>query len=360
MRFTDQAYNFDSTEEEDIASNQRWMAQALVAATGIAEDEAMAYTFAASRIGGEPDIIGVLDRFDHFGTERLQDLAAFTGINAFEDYNLDQLKLMEDLLRRPGETAKYLADHDVTVVMVNRVGDGSSALTNTAEIFDDGKGRTLFFEINSMSDIYRHMLKLRDLEVKPSTLVLAAHSAPGQFIVSDIREPSEPRRNIATVLGRNLVQSVNDGDELEEGDFGYSMHGMKGFARIIEDFMQPSRAIDDAEEDEGRKKILFQACEAATEVNSRDIDDEGNTIVLGMASVASQLGADLLESGIQSSVDIYGAPTSIQLHKSEQGVRYSSNPTTLEGERQPQHAVRIRVEHGQLDKHEVDEVAMHR
>jgi len=209
-----------------------------------------------------------------------------------------------------------------------------------------------------MGDIYRYMLKLQELGIKPSTLVLAAHSAPGQFMVSDERDPSMKRRDIATVAGRALVRLVNGNGALEPGDFAYSMHGMKGMARLVEDLMQPSRSIDDAEEDEGRKKILFQACHAAGEIESIDVDESGAKFVAGMDSVVSRLGGDLASSGVRSNVDIYGASSGIQLHKSERGVRYTGQPVAFGGERQEQHAIRIRVKGGSVTRQEVDEIAM--
>jgi hypothetical protein len=364
MRAIDQERSGGDTHEDTQLKSREWMSKALSIADGIDEAEAADYVFAASRQGDRDDadeVFGtILDRFDVYGTERLRGIATFTGIHSFENYSVDQLNLMEELLNDPEGAAERLAKHDVTVVMVNRVGDHNGVLHDTAEKFEDGNGRTLFFEINNMTDIYRHMLKLQKLGIKPSTLVLSAHSAPGQFIVSDRRDPSMKRRDIATVAGRNLVRHANDGKLLDAGDFGYSMHGMKGMARLVDELMQPSRAIDDAEEDMGRKKVLFQACDAASEVESKDIDDEGVKFSMGMDSVVSRLGNDLLENNIRSDVDIYGAPSGIQLHKSERGVSYTSSPDTLDEERKHQHAIRIRLADGELTRQDADEMAMHR
>jgi hypothetical protein len=364
MRAADQGHGSGDTLEDTRSRSRIWMHRALSIAEGIDEADAAEYAFAASR-GGVSDNANkafevILERCDRYGTERLRSLAAFTGIRAFEDYSQEQLDLMEELLHDPQTAAERLAAHDVTVVMVNRVGDYSGVLHDTAEKLEDGNGRTLFFEINSMGDVYRHMLKLQKLGIKPSTLVLSAHSAPGQFMVSDVRDPSMKRRDIATVMGRKLVRDVNDSGKLSPGDFGYSMHGMKGMARLMEDLMQPSRAIDDAEEDRGKKKVLFQACDAATEVESRDISEQGVKFSVGMDSVVGRLAADLLENGIHSDVDVYGAPSGVQLHKTRQGVRYTSSPDTLNDLRKPQHAVRARVANGRVTHQNIDEVVMHR
>jgi hypothetical protein len=167
------------------------------------------------------------------------------------------------------------------------------------------------------------------------------------------------RRDIATIAGRSLLESLNGTDALKPGDFGYSMHNMKGMARIVEDFMQPSRGIDDSEEDAGRKKILFQACNAASEDNSIDLDKNGARFVMGMDSVISRLAMDLAEN-TSSNVDVYGAPGGIQVHKTKQGLRYSSTPDKFGSERQKLRAVRMRLENAELTRQEIDEVTLHK
>jgi len=263
-------------------------------------------------------------------------------------------------MRNPQETAEQLAQHDINVVMVNRVGDHNGVMNDTAADFEDGNSRTLFFEINRLGDIYRRMNILHKIGIRPSTLILAAHSAPGQFIVSDIRDADLKHSDIATTAGRNLVRVVTESSAIEPGETGYALHGMRGMARLVEDYMQSSRAIDDAPEDIDRKKILFQACYAASEVESQDIDDTGVKFVMGMDSVVSGLGKDLAANGAQSKVDIYGAPGGIQLHKSERGVRYSGQPASFGEGRQPLHAVRIRLEDGSVTQENVDEIVLHK
>jgi hypothetical protein len=124
--------------------------------------------------------------------------------------------------------------------------------------------------------------------------------------------------------------------------------------------MQPSRAIDDAEENRGKKKVLFQACDAATEIESKDINELGVKFSMGMDSVVGRLADDLLQNNIHSDVDVYGAPSSVQLHKSRRGVRYTRSPDTLDDPRKPQHAVRARVANGRVTHQDIDEVVMHR
>lgn len=155
-----------------------------------------------------------------------------------------------------------------------------------------------------------------------------------------------------------MVAMANAAPDLEKGIKGYSMHGMKGVARVIEDYMTPSRGIDDDGSDVGRKKIIFQACHAGAEVEYRDIDDNGEKVPAGTESVISQLGKDLVESGVVSNVDIYGAPDGIQMHRTSNGVRYSGQPVDFDSGRTPLHAVRISIDGGKFAKTDVDEIPL--
>ena len=357
MHLADKARSNDVAETK--AKTQEWMSQALAVATGIEESEAATYVFAAAVAQQNMDksFANILRKFDYFGVDRLRTIHGFTDIAAFEAYSVAQLERMEAVANNPKEAAERLANHDVTVVMINRVGD-EGTLANTAAIYEDDDNSTLLFEFANVSGIYRHGANLHSLGIDPSTLVLVAHSAPGQFIISDKRNPSHERKDFVTVAGKALVQFVNDSGMLGEGGTGYSMHGMKDMARLVEEYMQPSRALNDAEENAGRKKIIFHACDAGTEVDAKDITEEGSKFSMGLESVISRLGKDLLANGLRSNVDIYGAPSGIQVSRSARGVRYTAKPASLDEDRQSQHAVRIRIEGGHVSKQEVDEIVM--
>ncbi len=367
MRHYEQEGNKDMDfkwhQTQEAARN--WMSKAVEVATGMPTDEARDYTFSASRNNDNDNTytIDIINKINSFGIDRVRQLADFSGIHGLEAYTTEQLERMESLAANPTEVSEMLANHDVTVVMINRFGDHNGVLRNVAADFDDSSKRTVFFEITSMDDIYRRMVTLRKAGVQPSTLILAAHSAPGQFMVSDVREKEkgQERRDIATVAGRKLVAMVNGNGDLDSGDYGYSMHGMKGMARLVETYMKPSRGIDDDSRDEGRKKVIFSACHAGTEVKSGDIDDNGEKIQTGMESVISQLGKDLIASGIQSDIDIYGAPGGIQMHSTELGVHYSGQPQSFDEAmigRPHLAAHRVRIESGELDKQEVEDIVL--
>ena len=367
IRFNEQegSRDMDVKWHQTQEAARKWMSNAVEAATGMPATEAANYVFSASRRNDtdNTDIIDIISKINRFGVDRIRQLADFSGIHGLEAYTTEQLERMEALAANPTEVAERLAQHDVTAVMINRFGDHNGVLRNVAADFDDSSKRTVFFEINGIDDIYRRMVALRKAGVQPSTLILAAHSAPGQFMVSDVREKAkgQERRDIATVAGRKLVAMANGSGDLDPGDYGYSMHGMKGMARLVETYMMPSKGIDDDSNDEGRKKIIFSACHAATEVKSGDIDDNGEKFQIGMESVISQLGKDLIASGVQSNVDIYGAPGGIQMHSTELGVHYSGQPTSFDEAlvgRPRLAAERVRVEGGKIDKQEIHDIIL--
>lgn len=358
MRYIDQEREEGATWPETQEATRKWMTQAIQAVSGMEADEAAEYVHTASRRGYDELILSVIQKFDHFGTDRIRAISQATGIHGLEGYTIEQLERMETFATDPQKAAKQLAEHDVTVVLINRVGDHSGVLQDVADTWDDDKERTLFFEVNNLMDIMRRGAALEKADIHPSTLVLAAHSAPGQFMVSDDREPGAKRRSIATVAGRRLVEIANADSELRPGDRAYAMHGMKGVSRLVESYMQPSRGIDDPVTDAGRKKIVFQACNAATEGPVVDKDEQGEKVELGMDSVISRLGNDLIESGVTSNVDIYGAAETIQMHRTEHGAGFSGSPEDLGRDRPPVNATRVRVQSGKLEKDEVAEIAM--
>jgi hypothetical protein len=343
------------------AAARDWMAHAITAATDIPHDTAIDYAFSPSRgSDGEERIADVITKMNHFGPERLKQLADVTGIYGLETYSLEQLERMVAFAEDPAATAETLAHHDVSVAMINRFGDYSGVLSRTAADVDDTTGRTLFFEIANMADIYRHMITLKKAGIKPSTLLLAAHSAVGRFFVADERVSSSERRRVdfADIAGQRLVASVVETENNKQpGVLGYSMHGMAGLARVVEDYMQPSRAVDDDETDQGRKKIIFSACHAGVETELNDLNDADEKYQIDMDSVVGRLGKDLQASGVSTNIDIYGAPDGMQMHRTERGVRYSGQPVESIN-RTPLHAVRVRLEAGQVSKANVDDIVL--
>ncbi len=348
--------------DEQRQARREWMARLLSSSADIDADTAKEYVFSAAVRYEHEDMLHIVDMFEHFGVERMHKISKFTGIHGLERYSLAQLERMERFVDDPESAAEQLAEHDVVVSMINGVGDYNGVMKDTPKKIDDDTGRVLFFEINNMTDIYRVMARLGKRGVKPSTLMLSAHSGEGRFMVTDYREPSSKKRDVATVAGEKLVRMANDpanGDLHEPGVRGYSMNGMAGLGRMIEGFMAPSRAIEDAAEDSGSKKIIFNACYAGKETQVRDVDENGSKYVTGEESVISQLAEDLRESRVMSRVDIYGAPDGMQMHRTSEGLRYSGQPVEGSGfGRTQMHAVRMRLENGVVKRDEVDEIPL--
>jgi hypothetical protein len=145
---------------------------------------------------------------------------------------------------------------------------------------------------------------------------------------------------------------------MQGSERGYSMHGMKGLSRLVTEYMRPSRGIDDATDDIGRKKFIFEACFAGTEVDMNDRDSDDVPVKIGMSSVIKRLGQDLSDAGTDMKVDIYGAPGGIQMHKTESGVRYSATPAEFGASRTPLDAVRISVNGADVAERHVSEIPL--
>lgn len=364
IQFNDSGYDTELSYAENKERNLEWMTKVVTVISGLSPEIAYNYVFSASQQIDAEITLKIIKIFEHFGAERIQAISNFTGIYGLEGYSVEQLERMERLASDPEDTAAMLKEHDVVVMMVNRVGDHNGVMRNAANEFDDETGRVLFFEINRLEDIYRRMATLRKVGIQPSTLVLSAHSSPGRFVVSDERDKAAKRIDIATIAGRRLVHLAN-GTDLEmkaAGAKGYSMHGMNGFTRLVDDYMQASRSIDDSAEDFGRKKIIFQACYAGRVIDQNDKDTNYQQIKIGEESIVSQLGKDLIRSGTTSNIDIYGGPDGIQMHRTKDGVRYSGAPevdeVTGDFARTQLDAIRIRVENGKLSQVQVNEIPL--
>ncbi len=353
MRFSDQTRKVGEQRSETQAHNLEWMAQAITTVSGLPEEEARQYAFSASRVSGNQSIVKILGHFDTFGADRIKIITQATNIYGLEGYSTGQLQRMERFAIDPKALARDLEKRDVKLVVINRSGDDGDVLKTVAEVVegdeavkgDEHVGTALFFEINNLSDIFRPWIKLRKVGIKPSTLWFAAHSAPGQFIVSDRRSMASRKRDIAAVATRALIKHANKSDEIiEANDYGYSLHGMKGFARLVDEYMRPSRGIDDPADAVGRKRIVFQACHMGSKVNVRDIDATGKRVTIGKESVITQVAKDLLQEGVASNVDIFGAPGGIQMHATERGVRYSGSRLAFGALRTALKGMRVRID----------------
>ncbi len=344
-----------------LAERQALIEQILIDSYGLSETDVRDYAFSALHGHGPEQIVDLIKQLDHFGIDRLRAITKVTGIIGVESYTIEQLERMEKLVTAPEQMAEELREHDVSVLLVNRYNSDNSLMRNWADTFDDtnGAGRTLFFEIANPMDIYRSLAELHKAGIKPTTVAIAAHGSAGGFIISDERGPEPKRARWLVTDGKKLTDSKNASfAESKRDRIDRSLQDMSGFARVVEDYMQPSRGIDDDPSDQGRKKIILVTCQMAAETPQFDLDAEGNKIQIGTESVVSQLGKELAAAGVGSSVDIYGAVESIQVVPAAKGVRFATSPQNFGGERGATSATRLRLDTGTIKLEVVDEIAL--
>lgn len=186
-------------------------------------------------------------RVGRFGVDSLYELRQKAGIVNFDYYSKKQLMDTLAVVRGRDEIGGLLQAGDTTVVMNDAKGDYNGALGRSATIYSKPSGRTVFFEINQPSDVYRHFLQLEKLGVKPSTFVLAVHGMPGSASFGD-------GNSAFTVMSREASYRISGGDN------DVVIDEAAGLERIAKRFMQPSRAIDDPQEQEGRIRVILNSC----------------------------------------------------------------------------------------------------
>lgn len=353
-------HDSDSSFKERLQATYEWAAEAVSAVSGLDKKEAQNYVFSATRTDQTNEVLKVINAFEYFGTERVLKISEMTGIHGLESYSIEQLERMERFANAPDELADELKNHDVTVVMINRFGDHNSVMSTIAETYEDGD-RTLFFEISKMDDIYRRFSRIKNAGISPSVFVVAAHGGKdgGRVFISDERDQVNKRSDIASVGARRFISAYNESSEAaDENVRAFSMHGMKGFSRLVEEYMQPSKGVED--QDEGRKKIIFSSCYTGVEAKVTDKSENGDNINIGMESIISQLGNDLVESGFKGDLDIYGAPDGIQMKRSGAGVVYTGREIEYDTGRSKLHAEVVTLENGSISKNKIDEIPLYK
>jgi len=361
IKYIDSPLDYDKLPAENQKLDQAWMAKAISAATAMPADEAVKYAFSVSRrpnVKGLADLIKVVE---HFGLERLKTLSEKTGIYGLECYTIEQLERMERFVTEPAKMAEALADHDVTVVMTNRFGDYSDTLNDTAAYFEDGD-RVLFFEVATMSDVFRRMVAVHKAGIQPSTIAISTHANEGRLSIVDDHDPESNKQHYMAVLAtRQLIehkkqQPKSPGDS--KSDRFYSMSAMTGVARLVKDFMQPSRGIDDPEQDRGRRKIILAGCLLAKASPVKDLGPDGEEVVIGEESVAGQLARDLQTSGISEPVDIYGSPDSMKPRRTRQGIEFTTADPNELFSRIMIKGLRVRLNRGRVTSSSVRQVPL--
>jgi hypothetical protein len=352
-------------ERADIGHNiqngtqeaREWYREAIMAATDVEDaSQADSYTYALSRGNfGMYLTDGLAKRINEFGPAKLQTILEFSGISSLSSYTDEQLTLMHEVATGNQDEIDRLKQHDVNVVFVNRDGDHNGVSAEVTQRVDDEQQRTLFFEISNPLQIYQNMKKLHELGITPSTMLFAAHGSAGQYIISErpALDESKGVMHVASHHGQDLLDEVTKDDPKLEG---YSLEKANGLIRSIERFMQPSRGIDDPDNDLGRKKIISLSCQFDAEVFRAVIGPDGERMRIAKVSLMRRLGEVLAERLVDQQIDIYGADISTNKQtRTQSGFHYN---TMRNGAISPYTASVLHVDGTSLSWHKLNEVKL--
>lgn len=350
----------ESLEDEGsrTPSIREWSVDAVMS-LGFNYKEAQRLTFTIGNTQ-EAGLLRTINAVDHFGVEGISKIAdGLPHIWGIEGYSLAQLDRMLRLAEQPGLESERLKSHDTTLVLVNRSGDPGGVLVNTAAQIeaDEKVGRIVFAEVRRLHHIRDTVQDFANVGIKPSTIVLAAHSNVLALGVGDRYPGRPPKSDHAVVATAALVNHVNSTTYAGTGVVGHALMEMDEIAHIVTNCMQPSRGIDDSAQDIGRKKIVLVGCGLGKEADIKGMDEQNEVVILGQGSFASELGRHLFEMGVRD-VDIYAAPENTQIDKTSKGVVYTATPTGFDYDRPPQKAVLVRVTDEGVAVSLVDEVIL--
>jgi cell fate (sporulation/competence/biofilm development) regulator YlbF (YheA/YmcA/DUF963 family) len=350
IRYFDQLEeNIDQSTNRSSMPDSIWISKALEYATGLSEDEAKKYAFHSNSTVPDEEFSKILSYFETFGKDRILNLTEKTGIISLGSYTQDQLETMLEYAEKPQDLSEKLKDRDVCVMFINRLGDHNAVLYNIAQRFDNNNnGNYLFFEVSEPMDIYRSISSLNKDNINPSTLVIGAHGSPGSFTIGNYLNLNKIDFKTLTTCGRNAAilseQDSLDEEPLTEKEIFLSK--MRGFKKIIDNYMKPSSGKDDG--NEGQKTIIFAACSSASE----NIAQYGS-----YDSVAEHIIKDLASQGSKSNIQVFGADDKIQMGRNEKGIIY----TIFNGvpPRVHKKATRFSLKDGKVQPpEEVDEIIM--
>lgn len=235
------------------------------------------YSFKVKR-----ELASIAEVTKDISVERITQLYEHLGVENLWAYTSWQLKDMIDLLDGDPHTINYFKSGDVTVEFVDARNDwNGAAITESEEdVYLKPSGRTLRFEVAQPSDIYRRMLFLQKLGIKPSTMVYSAHGQPGLAGMGDPR-----------------LWQLASYDSSFEGALSVAR---SQFGRVVRDFMQPNRGIDSAPENIGRVQIILNTCDGDVPMWHEGIEYPSMA-----EAIAKPIGDELVG---RDDVDIYAAP----------------------------------------------------
>lgn len=347
-------YGFGDHHKQRV---REWMRNGLMMATEVVDaEQADAYVFALSRSGmGGYSLNSLVERINSYGAQKLEAIREFAGVTSIASYSDAQLERMYKLANGETEEIERLKAHDVIVTLINRDGDHNGVSADVAERLEDDGERTLFFEVSKPQQIHGFLKKLFDLGILPTTLVFASHGSSGQFFISE--RPglySEETINHVTVIAdQDFADLVTADDDTLKG---YDVTRANGLIRAIQRFMQPSRSIDDPDQDNGRKKVISLSCEFDGDAYRGTLGPNGEKVRGEQTSLLRRFGDVLAGKLPDDHIDLYGAVISTnQQTKTDRGLHYNQ---MREGRWAPYPASVLHIDDGSQQWHRLNEIQL--
>ncbi len=246
-----------------------------------------------------------LRRLGKPAVERLRDTVALENLWM---YDLKELRVLDGLVDHDSQTIEHLKAGDVTVVFSNVADDHNGAIAEQAN-YKKQSGRTLRFEAAHVENIYRQMIFLNRLGIRPATLVYESHGNPGT--VTDggrMLWAAEPEGGLEDYK-KNEHEKVKNRDGMLDDN-------ADGLYRLARDYMQANRGIDSDDELVGKKQIIISACSSDQDFRQKDgtsttFLEKVSHLVAHPSEKAVSKGKYLRRDALQNDVVFYGAANSM-------------------------------------------------
>lgn len=242
-----------------------------------------------------PELARMVSVVQRYGAETINELNHTFGMEGLVWKTDSELDVLVGLQRYDQKTIEYLQKGDVTVVFEDFRNNYNGA--STSQAFDKATGRTIKFELRHPLDVYRGMIFLNKLGIKPSVFVHIGHGMPG------LTQAGTTTKKDGTREIMNLVVDAPESDETEVvvGDYGDRVERDKDrtqipiaetqFGRLVRDYMQPNRGEDSAPENIGKIQIVLLTCSGGALVWSKQ---KGRFARGKISSVADEVAKQLV------------------------------------------------------------------
>lgn len=311
---SDESYDKKLLAEEDKHFTQRFLQ------LGVGLPEADCKDFAIASKGRITDqdtkqlawgdlsnaLLATAEHAQNLGTDTLIELREKTGIINFDIYEHDQLLRMSRLIHGDPELIHDLKQGDVTVVFTDAMGDHNGGLQGVPKQFENPSKRTLYFEVTKEADFYAYMKLLGGHNIKPSTMVVSAHGKPGSMVIG-----TDQQKFVISNIDARPYPSI--------------LYRKGALNRLVNEFMQDSRGIDEPEETIGRRRVVLDGCELGLP-GEKSAD---NPSAPGSKEAIPETVLRLVDS---PRVDIYAASTKVYSHSTDKGIRFYDGRGKKRGE----------------------------